>query len=51
MIDDEPYHDDRERANVAKKLKQVQKQLLALDLDEVDERGELGEEDWKVHMD
>lgn len=51
MIDDEPYHDARGRANTAENLKQVEEMVLALDLDEIDVKDGPSEEEWTVNMD
>lgn len=51
MIDDEPDHDDRGRANAARKLIQMEEMMLALDLDEVEVNEGANEEEWKVNMD
>lgn len=50
IIDDEPYRDGSGRANSAKKLKQVEKMMLALDLDEVEVKDEPNGEEWEVNM-
>lgn len=53
--DDEPLpeagQDGRSKANNAKKLRQVEKMMLALDLDEVDEKEGPSTEEWEVNMD
>lgn len=53
--DDEPFpeagQDGRGKANNAEKLRQVEKMMLALDLDEVNEKEGLGTQEWEVNMD
>lgn len=53
--DDEPFpeagQDGRGKANNAEKLRQVEKMMLALDLDEVNEKEGLSTQEWEVNMD
>lgn len=55
MIDDEPFpeagQDGRGHVNTAKKLRQVEKMMLALDLDDVDKKDGQSTEEWEVNMD
>lgn len=53
--DDEPFpeagQDGRGKANAAKKLRQVEKMMLALDLDEDDKKEGPSTEEWEVNTD
>lgn len=54
--DDEPFpeagQDGRGKANTAKKLRQAEKMMLALDLDEEDNKKEgASTEEWEVNTD
>lgn len=51
MIDDEPYHDARGRPKDARKLKQMEEMMLALDLDGVEVKDGPSGKEWEVNLD